>query len=114
MRRTGSAAQAQPLRRQADRQQPSAAGTNTHHDAAAQPPKDQKYRFHESERFQGCLSRVRTALAMTVMRFGLMRDLRKICQDFSRAMPRSTGVRAAARARLAVRWVRVSSPPVAV
>jgi hypothetical protein len=41
---------------------------------------------------------VRTALAMTVMRFGLMRDLRKICQDFSRAMPRSTGARAAARA----------------
>ena len=63
------------------------------------------------ERFQRCLSRVRTALAMTVMRFGLMRDLRKICQDFSRAMPRSTGARAAARARLTVRWVRVSSPP---
>lgn len=48
---------------------------------------------------------------MTVMRLGLMRDLRKICQDFSRAMPRSTGVRAWARARLRVRWVGVSSPP---
>lgn len=43
-----------------------------------------------SERFQRCLSRVRTALAMTVMRFGLMPDLRKICQDFSRGMPLST------------------------
>jgi hypothetical protein len=28
---------------------------------------------------------------MAVMRLGLMRDLRKICQDFSRATPRSTG-----------------------
>jgi hypothetical protein len=71
----------------------------------------QNYRARFTERFQRCLSRVRTALAMTVMRFGLMRDLRKICQDFSRAMPRSTGARAAARARLTVRWVRVSSPP---
>lgn len=64
-----------------------------------------------SERFQRCLSRVRTALVMTVMRLGLMRDLRKICHDFSRAMRRSTGALAAARDRLTVRWVRVSSPP---
>ncbi|CAM5541127.1 hypothetical protein SHIRM173S_05388 [Streptomyces hirsutus] len=48
---------------------------------------------------------------MTVMRLGLMRDLRKICQDFSRAMARSTGARVWARARLTVRWVGVSSPP---
>lgn len=40
-----------------------------------------------------------------------MRDLRKICQDFSRAMPRSTGARAADRARFAVCSVGVSSPP---
>lgn len=46
---------------------------------------------------------------MTVM--GPMRDPRKICQDFGRAMPRSTGARAVARARLTVRWVSVSSPP---
>jgi hypothetical protein len=39
---------------------------------------------------------------MTLMRLGLMRDLRKICQDFSRAMPRSTGARAADRARFVV------------
>lgn len=52
-----------------------------------------------SERFQRCLSRVRTALARTVMRFGLMRELRKICQYYSRAMPRSTGGRAAAPGR---------------
>ncbi len=63
------------------------------------------------ERFQRCLSRVRTALAMTLMRLGLIRDLRKICQDFSRAMPRSTGARAADRARFAVCSVVVSSPP---
>ena len=50
-------------------------------------------------------------MAMTVMRLGLMRDLRKICQDFSRAMPRSTGALAWARARLMVRWVGVSSLP---
>lgn len=48
---------------------------------------------------------------MTVMRLGLMRDLRKICQDFSSAMPRSTGARGWASARLTVCWVRVSSPP---
>lgn len=41
---------------------------------------------------------------MTVMWLGLMRDPRKICQDFSRAMPHSTDARAAARARLTVRW----------
>lgn len=46
---------------------------------------------------------------MTVMRLGLMRDLRKICQDFSRAMPRSTGARAWVSARLTVHWA--SSPP---
>ena len=64
-----------------------------------------------SERFQRCLSRVRTALVMTVMRLGLIGDLRKICQDFSCAMPRSTGALAAARAWLTVRWGWVSSPP---
>lgn len=40
---------------------------------------------------------------MTVMRLGLLRDPRKICQDFSRAMLRSTGALAAARERLTVR-----------
>jgi hypothetical protein len=40
-----------------------------------------------------------------------MRALRKICQDFGRAMPRSTGARAWAGARLTVCWVGVSSPP---
>lgn len=48
---------------------------------------------------------------MTVVRLGLMRDLRKICQGLSRAMSRSAGALGAARARLTVRWVRVSSPP---
>ncbi len=43
-----------------------------------------------------------------------MRDLRKICQAFSRAMPRSTGALAAARVRLTVRWVGVSHRPAAV
>lgn len=42
---------------------------------------------------------------------GLMRDPRKIRQDFSHAMPRSTGARAADRARLKVCSVTVSSPP---
>lgn len=42
---------------------------------------------------------------MTGMWLGLMRYLRKIRQDFNRAMPRSTGARAWARARLTVRWV---------
>ena len=46
---------------------------------------------------------------MTVMRLGLHRDLRKIRQDFSLATPRSTGARAAARARLRVFSVRLSS-----
>lgn len=41
---------------------------------------------------------------MTVMRSGLMRDLRKICQDFNRAMARSTGALTRARARLTARW----------
>jgi hypothetical protein len=42
---------------------------------------------------------------MALIRFGLMRDLRKIWQDFSRAMRRSTGARAWASAWLTVRWV---------
>jgi len=48
------------------------------------------------------------ALAIDV-RFGLHRDLRKIRQDFKRATPRSTGALAAARARLTVLSVGVSS-----
>jgi hypothetical protein len=44
-------------------------------------------------------------LVMTPMRLGLVRDLRKICQDFSRAMARSTGARAGDRARFSVRSV---------
>lgn len=51
-----------------------------------------------SELLQRCSSRVRTALAIDVMRLGLHRDLRKMRQDFSRAAPRSTGARAAASA----------------
>ena len=43
------------------------------------------------------------------MRLGLQRDLRKIRRDFRRATPRSTGARAAARARLRVLSVGVSS-----
>lgn len=35
---------------------------------------------------------------MPVMRLGRIRDLRKFCQDFSRAMPRSTDALAVARA----------------
>lgn len=42
---------------------------------------------------------------MTVMRLGLQRAWRKICQDFSLEMHRSTGARAADRAWLIVRWV---------
>ena len=42
---------------------------------------------------------------MDVIRLGLMCDPRKICQDFSRAMPRSTSARARASAWLTVRWV---------
>ena len=64
-----------------------------------------------SERFQRCRSRVRTAAAIDVIRFGLHRDLRKIRHDFSRAMPRSTGARAADSARLTVCWVGVRSRP---
>lgn len=37
-------------------------------------------------------------MANDVMRFRLHRDLRKICQDYRRATPRSTGARAAVRA----------------
>ena len=40
-----------------------------------------------------------------------MRELRKIWQDFSRAMPRLTCSLAVARALLTVRWVRVGSAP---
>lgn len=50
-----------------------------------------------TERFQHCLSRVRTALAIDVIRFGLHRDLLKIRQDLRRAMPRSTGAREVAQ-----------------
>lgn len=46
---------------------------------------------------------------MTVMRFGLQRALRKMFQDFSLATLRSTGARAADRARLIVRWAAVRS-----
>ncbi|MGX1471289.1 UNVERIFIED_CONTAM: hypothetical protein RKD50_000097 [Streptomyces canus] len=46
---------------------------------------------------------------MTVMRLGLQRALRKARQDFSLATLRSTGARAADRARLIVRWVAVRS-----
>lgn len=49
------------------------------------------------------------ALAIDVIRFGLHRDLRKMRQDFKRAMPRPTGARAAASARLRVFSVGVSS-----
>lgn len=49
------------------------------------------------------------ALAIDVMRLGLQRALRKIRQDFRRATPRSTGARAAARDRLRVFYVVVSS-----
>ena len=50
------------------------------------------------------------AAAIDVRRFGLHRARRKIRQDFSRAMLRSTGARAADRARLTVRRVGASSP----
>jgi hypothetical protein len=46
---------------------------------------------------------------MTVMRLGLQRALRKTRQDFSLATLRSTGARAADRARLIVRSVAVRS-----
>lgn len=64
-----------------------------------------------SERFQCCLSGVRTVLVMTLMRLGVMRGLRRICQGFGRAMSRSTGARAADRARFAVCSVGVRSLP---
>jgi hypothetical protein len=52
--------------------------------------------------------RVRTAAAMSVMRFGLQRLRRKIRQDFRRATPRSAGARAWASARFtSVRSVTV-------
>lgn len=51
------------------------------------------------------------AAAMTVMRSGLQRARQKIRQDFSLATLRSTGARAADRARLIVRWVVVRSHP---
>lgn len=73
--------------------------------AAATPPQDLSVL---NERFQRCLSRVRTALVMMLMWLGLMRDLWKICQDFSRAIARSTGAGAADRARFVVRSVRKS------
>jgi hypothetical protein len=53
----------------------------------------------------------RPALAIDVMRLGLIRTLRKIRQDFSSAMPRSTGARDVASARLAVRCVGDNCPP---
>lgn len=62
-----------------------------------------------NELFQSCLSSVRMALAIDVMRLGLHRDLRKIRQDFRLATPRSTGARAAASARLRVFSVEVRS-----
>lgn len=51
------------------------------------------------------------ALAIDVIRFGRHRDLRKLRQDLSRAIPRSTGARDVASARLTVRCVGISSPP---
>jgi hypothetical protein len=68
-------------------------------------------RSWDSERFQRCRSRARTAAAIDVIRFGLHRDRRKMRQDFSRATPRPAGARAADSARLTVCWVGVSSRP---
>jgi hypothetical protein len=68
-------------------------------------------RTRVTELFQRCRSRVRTAAAIDVIRFRLLRDLRKMCQDFSRAAPRSTGARAADSVRLTVCRVGVSSRP---
>lgn len=48
---------------------------------------------------------------MMVIRLGLQRARRRICQDLSRAMLRSTGARAADRARLIICWVVVRSWP---
>jgi hypothetical protein len=67
-----------------------------------------------NERFQRCFSKLRTALVMTLMLLGLMRDLRKICQDFKRAMPRSTGARAADRVTVQVLPAVGDGPPLAV
>lgn len=63
-----------------------------------------------NERFQRCRSSVRTALAIGVIRFGLQRALRKMCQVFSRATPCSTGALAWASARLTASWVGESPP----
>ncbi len=52
------------------------------------------------ELLQRCRPRVRTALAIDVIRLGPHRDLRKIRQRFSRATPRSTGAHVAASARV--------------
>ena len=48
-------------------------------------------------------------MAMTVMRLGLQRALRRMRQDFGLATLGSTGARAADRARLIVRWVGAGS-----
>lgn len=61
------------------------------------------------ELLQRCRSRVRTTLAIDVIRLGLHRDLRTIRQNLSNATPRSTGARAAADASLRVLSVGVSS-----
>ncbi len=45
---------------------------------------------------------MRTAAAIDDIRLGLRRDLRKVRQDFSRAMPRWAGAYAADSARLRV------------
>jgi hypothetical protein len=47
---------------------------------------------------------------MMGIRFGLMRNLGKICQDFNRAMPRSIGARAG-EWPVEMRWVGVSNSP---
>jgi hypothetical protein len=66
------------------------------------------FAHRSSERFQRCLSSVRMAAAIDVIRFKLHRDTRKIRQDFRRAIPRSTGARAWAsatcRRRPTSRW----------
>lgn len=61
-----------------------------------------------SEPFQRCRSKVRTALAIEVIRFGLQRACRKIRHVFSRVPPRSTRTRVRASA-WTVFWVWVSS-----
>lgn len=55
-----------------------------------------------TEFLQWCCSRVRTALAIDGMRFGLRRAWRKMRKDFRRATPCSTGTRVHARAWLGV------------